>query len=45
MPHIIHVVVAACSLIVFIVLATLFQMAEMELDPLTQNVLGIGHSK
>ena len=45
MPHVIHVAVGACSLLVFIAIAALFQMAEMELDPLTKSVLAIGHSK
>jgi hypothetical protein len=44
-PHVIHVVVSATSITAFFTLAALFTMAEMELNPVSKNVLGVAHSK
>lgn len=45
MPHIIHVSVAAVSVVTFIVMAAFFVMAEVELNPISHNLLGMAHSK
>jgi hypothetical protein len=45
MPHLIHVAVAALSLILFLSLATLAQLGDMELNPVTRNPMAIAHSK
>ncbi len=44
-PNLIHVMVASLSLIAFITQATLFSMAEMDLNPLTANYLAMSHSR
>ena len=45
MPHLIHMAVAGVSVVVFIFLATIFQAAEVELNPVSRNLLGMAHSK
>lgn len=45
LPHIIHVGVCATSFVLFVVLALLMVMAEMELNPLSRNYLAIAHSR
>ena len=45
MPHIIHVAFAAISLLTFIPMALLFTMGDLELNPLTRNLLATAHSK
>ncbi len=44
-PHIIHIGVASVALVVFVVLATAFTTAEIDLNPASQNLLGMAHSK
>lgn len=44
MPFVIHVIVGAFSLTVFVSMAMIFQLAEMELNPLSKNFLAMGHS-
>ncbi|KAJ9519441.1 hypothetical protein QJQ45_023173, partial [Haematococcus lacustris] len=44
-PHIIHALVAVFTLLIFVPLATVFQMADMELNPLSKNLMATGHSK
>lgn len=41
----IHAALAALSLLLFIPMALLFTMGEMELNPLTHNMLATAHSK
>ncbi|GFH11722.1 uncharacterized protein HaLaN_07268 [Haematococcus lacustris] len=45
MPHIIHATVAAVSVALFVLLATIFTAAEVELNPVSKNLLGMAHSK
>jgi hypothetical protein len=45
MPHLIHLVVAAGSLVLFIGMAITYQVADMELNPLSKNLIAMGHSK
>jgi len=45
MPHLFHAVVAAVSLVVFVTMGCVFTMADMDLNPLSQNWGGNGHSK
>jgi hypothetical protein len=45
MPHMAHVGVAATALVFFSVLATAFTMAEIDLNPVSRNALGMGHTK
>lgn len=45
MPHLIHVIVAVFCLIIFITLASLVTMGEMELNPISKNWLASAHSK
>lgn len=44
-PHLIHVAAASLSLVLFLGLATLAQMGEMELNPVTRNPMAMAHSK
>ncbi|GFH27265.1 uncharacterized protein HaLaN_25561, partial [Haematococcus lacustris] len=44
MPHIIHASVAAIAVGLFVVLATIFTAAEVELNPVSRNLLGMPHS-
>ncbi len=41
----IHVAVAAFSVVVFVVLASVFTMAEIELNPVSKNLMGMAHTK
>jgi hypothetical protein len=45
MPHVVHIVVATAALIIFGMLATPFTMAEIDLNPVSKNALGMGHTK
>ncbi|KAL6757143.1 hypothetical protein V8C86DRAFT_1716601 [Haematococcus lacustris] len=45
MPHIIHASVAAIAVGLFVVLATIFTAAEVELNPVSRNLLGMPHSR
>ena len=45
MPHLIHASVAAIAIAVFVPLAMLFTMAEMELNPVSRNYFAVAHSK
>ena len=45
MPHMIHVVVAAVAIVIFFILAIVFTMAEIELNPASKNLMGIAHTK
>jgi hypothetical protein len=45
MPHLIHLVVALISLILFVAMAITYQVADMELNPLSKNLIAMGHSK
>jgi hypothetical protein len=40
-----HVGEAATALVFFFVLATAFTMAEIDLNPVSKNALGMGHTK
>ena len=44
-PHMIHVVVSCISLVIFTALALIFTMADMELNPMSQQYLAVSHSK
>jgi hypothetical protein len=44
MPHLLHVVVAVLSLVVFVAMAALFAVGEMELDFTTTNRLAMMHT-
>ncbi|KAG2435420.1 hypothetical protein HYH02_011920 [Chlamydomonas schloesseri] len=43
-PHVIHAVVSAIVLLLFIAIATLLNMAEVEVNPLSRRPLALGHS-
>jgi hypothetical protein len=45
MPHLIHLSVAAVAVAIFIVLATVFTLAEVELNPVSRNLMGMAHTK
>ena len=45
MPHLIHVAVSAVAIVAFITMASIFTMAEVELNPASHNLLGMAHSK
>lgn len=45
MPHLAHVAVATLALVIFAILATPFTMAEIDLNPVSKNALGMGHTK
>jgi ABC-type spermidine/putrescine transport system permease subunit II len=45
MPHLIHLVVALISLMLFVAMAITYQVADMELNPLSKNLIAMGHSK
>ncbi|KAL6754986.1 hypothetical protein V8C86DRAFT_270236 [Haematococcus lacustris] len=45
MPHLAHAAVAAGSVVVFTVLAAVFTGAEVELNPVSKNLLGMAHSQ
>ena len=45
MPHLVQVFVAVVSLIVFVSMAACYCMAEMDLNPLTKNLMAMGHSE
>lgn len=45
LPHLLHVIAASLSLLVFIVMAAAFQLAELELNMVTRNVMAMAHSK
>jgi hypothetical protein len=45
MPHMIHIAVSAVSILIFMALAMAFSMAEIELNPVSKNIMGIAHSK
>jgi hypothetical protein len=44
MPHLIHLVVALVSLVLFVAMALTYQVADMELNPLSKNLIAMGHS-
>ncbi len=44
-PHTVHMAVAAVALVVFVVLATAFTTAEIDMNPASRNLLGMSHSK
>jgi hypothetical protein len=41
----IHVGVAAVAIVAFVILASVFTMAEVELNPVSRNLMGIAHTK
>ncbi|GLI61040.1 hypothetical protein VaNZ11_003192 [Volvox africanus] len=43
-PHILHAVVSALSLLLFVAIALLLNMAEVEVNPLSRRPLALGHS-
>ncbi|KAG2423146.1 hypothetical protein HXX76_015531 [Chlamydomonas incerta] len=43
-PHIIHAVVSAVFLLLFVVIALLLNMAEVEVNPLSRRPMALGHS-
>ncbi|KXZ55419.1 hypothetical protein GPECTOR_3g70 [Gonium pectorale] len=43
-PHLLHAVVSALSLVVFVAIALLLNMAEVEVDPKGKRPLALGHS-
>ncbi|PNH05151.1 hypothetical protein TSOC_008612 [Tetrabaena socialis] len=43
-PHLIQTVVSALSLVLFVVIAMLLNMAEVEVNPLSRRPLALGHS-
>lgn len=45
MPHLIHVIISSASFLLFVVMAELMIMADMELNPLSTNYLAVAHSK
>jgi hypothetical protein len=45
MPHLIHIIVAAAAICIFFMLAIVFQMAEIELNPVSKNLMGMAHTK
>ncbi|GFR51520.1 hypothetical protein Agub_g13936 [Astrephomene gubernaculifera] len=44
MPHVIHAIVSGLSLVVFILLALLTNMAEVEVNPTSRRPMALGHS-
>jgi hypothetical protein len=45
MPHMIHIAVAALAVVMFMLLATMFTLAEIELNPVSRNLMGMAHTK
>ena len=45
MPHLVHVIAAVISVIVFVFMAAVFTVGEMELDFTTHNLLAIMHTE
>ncbi|KXZ55417.1 hypothetical protein GPECTOR_3g69 [Gonium pectorale] len=43
-PHLLHAVVSALSLVVFVAIALLLNMAEVEVNPKSRRPLALGHS-
>ncbi|GLC52514.1 hypothetical protein PLESTB_000638200 [Pleodorina starrii] len=43
-PHIVHAVVSALCLVLFVSIALLLNMAEVEVNPLSRRPLALGHS-
>ncbi|GLC42489.1 hypothetical protein PLESTB_001103800 [Pleodorina starrii] len=43
-PHILHAVVSALCLILFVAIALLLNMAEVEVNPLSRRPMALGHS-
>ncbi|GLC41265.1 hypothetical protein PLESTM_001177800 [Pleodorina starrii] len=43
-PHVLHAVVSALSLVLFVAIAMLLNMAEVEVNPLSRRPLALGHS-
>ncbi|EFJ45151.1 hypothetical protein VOLCADRAFT_94559 [Volvox carteri f. nagariensis] len=43
-PHVLHAVVSALSLVLFVAIALLLNMAEVEVNPLSRRPLALGHS-
>ncbi|PNH08057.1 Tiny macrocysts protein B, partial [Tetrabaena socialis] len=43
-PHMIHAIVSALSLVLFVVIAMLLNMAEVEVNPLSRRPFALGHS-
>lgn len=41
----IHAAVGALCVLLFVVLAYMFTMAEIELNPVSRNLLGMGHTR
>ncbi len=41
----IHVAVGAVAIAVFCTLASIFSMAEIELNPVSRNLMGMAHTK
>ncbi len=44
-PHLIHVVAAVCSLVLFLFLASMFCVGELELDFRSSNRLAMMHTE
>jgi hypothetical protein len=44
-PHLIHVGVASVAIVAFVALACVFTMAEIELNPVSTNPIGMAHTK
>ncbi|EFJ43613.1 hypothetical protein VOLCADRAFT_96265 [Volvox carteri f. nagariensis] len=44
MPHVVHAVVSGVSLLVFVTLALLTNMAEVEVNPKSRRPMALGHS-
>jgi hypothetical protein len=44
-PHLIHAGVSAAAIIIYVGLAYLFNMAEIELNPLAKSVMGVARTK
>lgn len=45
MPHVIHIAVASVSLVIFFASATLFMLAEMELNLASKSPFAMANSK
>jgi hypothetical protein len=45
MPNIIHVAVSAVAVALFVILAALFIMGEIELNPVSHNLMAMAHTK
>ncbi|PNH12150.1 Tiny macrocysts protein B [Tetrabaena socialis] len=43
-PHLLHAIVSALSLVLFVTIALFLNMAEVEVNPLGQRPLALGHS-